>query len=56
MIIDGLKGYLIVDDSKKYVVSLTQRFYSGDGITIEIEEEKIMEFLKVIEIRNRMCE
>ena len=38
LIIDGLKGYLIVDDNKKYVTALTQQFYNGDGIMIEIEE------------------
>lgn len=38
MLIDGLKGYLIVDDDKKHVDELRQKFHSGKSILIEIEE------------------
>ena len=39
LIIDGLKGYLIQDDTKKYLVGLNQQFWNGDGIKVEIEEK-----------------
>lgn len=38
LIIDGLKGYIITDDSRKYVKSLLQEFYDENGITVRIEE------------------
>ena len=37
MIVDALKGYLIKDDSKKYVRSVKHEFYDGKDITIVIE-------------------
>lgn len=45
LIIDGMKGYLIQEDNRKYVIGLIQRFKSGHGITVrveEIEDEKVM--------------
>ena len=38
LIEDALKGYFIEDDSRKYVKSITQQFWDGDGIKIEIVE------------------
>lgn len=38
LIIDGIKGYLIADDTRKYINSLTQCFYDEDGILIELTE------------------
>lgn len=40
LVIDGLKGYLIQDDSRKYVTEIRQKFYDGKDILIEIWEEK----------------
>ena len=37
MIIDGVKGYLIENDNRKYVKKITQEFYDGKGIEIEIK-------------------
>ena len=37
LIIDGLKGYLIADDSKKYVTKLTQQYWSGQGVKVKID-------------------
>lgn len=39
LIIDGLKGYLIEDDTRKYVIELAQRFYNGQGILVEVNED-----------------
>ena len=39
LIIDGLKGYLITDDTKKYLVELKQKFWQGEGILVEVEEK-----------------
>ena len=39
LIIDGLKGWLITDDKKKYLVELDQKFWNGDGILVEVEEK-----------------
>jgi hypothetical protein len=36
LIIDGLKGYLIEDDTKKYLVELNQKFWNGNGILVEV--------------------
>ena len=36
MITDGMKGYLIKDDTKKYVKSLKQEFYDEEGILVEV--------------------
>lgn len=38
MIVDGMKGYLIEDDRRKYVQYLGQGFHDGDGIIVEVEE------------------
>lgn len=39
LIIDGMKDYLLVDDTKKYVVGLIQRYKSkGEGITVRVGE------------------
>jgi hypothetical protein len=38
MIIDALKGVVIKDDSRKYFKRLTQEFWEGDGIKVEIME------------------
>ena len=39
LIIDGLKGYLIEDDTKKYLTELNQKFWKEDGILVEVEEK-----------------
>ncbi len=39
MLVDGLKGYLIEDDKRKYVTEVRQKFYDGKDILIEIWEE-----------------
>lgn len=38
LIIDGLKGWVIEDDSKKYVQRITQEFWKGKGVRVEVEE------------------
>lgn len=40
MIIDGMKGYLIEEDSRKYVKGLAQVFHDGpiDKIYVKVEE------------------
>lgn len=38
MIEDALKGWVLVDDSKKYVRAIHHGIHSGKGIMIEIEE------------------
>lgn len=38
MLVDGMKGYLLKDDSKKYVKEIRQKFWGDDGILIEIWE------------------
>lgn len=38
LLVDGLKGYLIEDDSRKYVTCLIQDFHSGKDIIVEIWE------------------
>ena len=40
LIEDALKGYLIVDDSRKYVRRFVQEFWDGDGILVEVREAK----------------
>lgn len=37
-LIDGMKGYLIQDDTRKYVIGLVQRFHEGDKIIVEVNE------------------
>ena len=36
-ILDSLKGWLIVDDNRKYVRRLEQDFHSGDGVIVRIK-------------------
>jgi len=38
MLIDGMKDYILKDDSKKYVKEIRQKFWGGDGVLIEIWE------------------
>jgi Holliday junction resolvase RusA-like endonuclease len=38
LIIDGMKDYILKDDSKKYVKEIRQKFWGGDGILVEIWE------------------
>lgn len=40
MIIDALKGYLIQEDSKKYVCSITQQFWRGEGICVNLKPKQ----------------
>ena len=35
---DAMKGYIIKDDSRKYVQSITMKFHDGDCIRVEVEE------------------
>ena len=37
MIEDSLKGWLIQDDSRRYVKKITNEFYDGDCITVEVK-------------------
>ena len=39
LIIDGLKGYLIEDDRRKYIRALHQCFWSGEGVLVEVFEK-----------------
>lgn len=41
LIIDGLKGWLITDDKRKYLVELDQKFWNGDGILVEVNEKNL---------------
>mgnify|MGYP002854290700 FL=1 len=36
LIIDGLKGYLIKDDNRKYISKITHHFWKGKGVKIII--------------------
>ena len=36
LIIDGMKGIIIKDDTKKYVASLHQSFWDGGGIRVRV--------------------
>jgi len=40
MIMDGLKGYLIADDSRKYVKAVIHQFGITDDIQVIVEEYK----------------
>lgn len=40
LIEDALKGYLIADDSRKYVRRFVQEFWDGEGILVEVVERK----------------
>jgi hypothetical protein len=37
LIIDGMKDYLITDDTRKYLVNLEQKFWTEKGILVEVE-------------------
>jgi hypothetical protein len=37
LIIDGMKGLIIQDDTRKFVRVLTLRFYDEDGIKVEVD-------------------
>ena len=37
LIIDGMKGWVIQDDTKKYIRELDQKFWEGQGIKVEVE-------------------
>lgn len=39
MIVDALKGYLIVDDTRKYFKGVAHEFWDGKEILVEIKEE-----------------
>lgn len=38
LIEDALKGYLLKDDSRKYVKGVYQGFWGGEGIKVEVKE------------------
>ena len=38
LIIDGMKDYILKDDSKKYVKEIRQKFWGEEGILVEIWE------------------
>jgi Holliday junction resolvase RusA-like endonuclease len=38
LIIDGMKDYILKDDSKKYVKEIRQKFWGEKGILVEIWE------------------
>lgn len=38
MIVDGLKGYLLTDDSRKYVRGVVHRFHDRDCVLVQVEE------------------
>ena len=40
LIEDALRGYLIADDSRKYVRRFVQEFWDGEGVLVEIREAK----------------
>lgn len=40
MIVDALKGYVIVDDTKRYYTERTSRFHGLDCIAVEIYREE----------------
>lgn len=37
LIVDGMKGYLIQDDDRRFVKEVRHKFYDGDCITVQIE-------------------
>ena len=38
LIIDSLKGYVIKDDTKKYITQITHRFWGSKGVKLIIKE------------------
>ena len=48
LIIDGLKGWLITDDKRKYLVELDQKFWNGDGILVEVNEKNLKQYVKKV--------
>lgn len=43
LIIDGLKGYLIKDDTKKYINSISHNYWTQKGIKIRLTEQSKIE-------------
>ena len=39
LIIDGLKGYFLKDDTKKYINSISHNYWSENGIKIRLTEQ-----------------
>jgi hypothetical protein len=49
LIVDSMKGYLLINDTRKYFVNLEQEFWNGNGIrveVVEINEENLYEKYK----------
>jgi len=46
LIVDGLKGWLIEDDTRKYLVNLEQEFWNEDGIRVVIEEKNLSKYVR----------
>ena len=40
MVIDGMKGWVWPDDSRRYIRALTQEFYPGRGMEVEFRRVK----------------
>ena len=38
MIVDGLKGYLLVDDSRKYLRGVSHKFHDKNIVLVQIDE------------------
>lgn len=38
MVIDGMRGYLLRDDTRRDVRSVTQDFWDGDGVRVQVKE------------------
>jgi hypothetical protein len=52
LIIDGLKGYLIADDTRKYLVELDQEFWNGEGIQVKVQEKNFKYYVKRVTRRS----
>lgn len=37
-IVDAMKGWVLKDDSRKYLVAVSHRFWDGDEILVDVEE------------------
>lgn len=42
LIIDSLKGYLIKDDTEKYINKITHEYQKDKGVKVKIEENKTL--------------
>jgi len=40
MIVDAMKGYLLVDDKRRYVHHTGNDFWDGNGILVRVEEDE----------------